>query len=67
MRPYVEDDATGPATCYGATKLAGEQAILAADAAALIFRTSWVFGTRGHNFLLTVKRLADRAASVRWP
>ena len=65
VRPYLEDDATGPVNCYGATKLAGEQAILATDAAALIFRTSWVYGLRGHNFLLTVKRLVEQQHSLR--
>lgn len=65
VRPYREDDATGPINCYGATKLAGEQAIEATGAAALIFRTSWVYSTRGRNFLLTVKRLALQQDSLR--
>ena len=65
VRPYQEDDATGPVNCYGATKLAGEQAILATGAAALIFRTSWVYGLRGGNFLLTVKRLAEQQDRLR--
>ena len=64
-RPYREDDTTGPINCYGATKLAGEQAIEATGAAALIFRTSWVYSTRGRNFLLTVKRLAMQQDSLR--
>ncbi len=64
-RPYREDDATGPINCYGATKLAGEQAIEASGAAALILRTSWVYGTRGRNFLLTVKRLAAQQDRLR--
>jgi dTDP-4-dehydrorhamnose reductase len=59
--PYVEDDATGPQNAYGRTKLAGEQAIAASGANHLIFRTSWVYGARGKNFLLTMLRLgADR-------
>ena len=64
-RPYREDDPTGPINCYGATKLAGEQAINDTGAAALIFRTSWVYGTRGRNFLLTVKRLAMQQDHLR--
>jgi len=52
-----EDDATGPLNVYGASKLAGEQAIQAACQHHLIFRTSWVYGARGANFLLTMRRL----------
>lgn len=56
-RPWREDDATGPLNVYGASKLAGEQAIQAACRRHLIFRTSWVYGARGANFLLTMRRL----------
>ncbi len=56
--PYTEDDATGPTSVYGRTKLAGEQAITAVGGRSLILRTSWVYGTRGANFLLTMMRLA---------
>ncbi len=55
--PWREDDATGPLNVYGASKLAGEQAIQAACRRHLIFRTSWVYGARGANFLLTMRRL----------
>jgi len=55
--PYIEDDPVDPQNVYGATKLAGEQAIAASGCAHLIFRTSWVYGTRGKNFLLTMLRL----------
>lgn len=55
---YTEQDATGPVSVYGATKLAGEQTLAAATPAHLIFRTSWVYGATGKNFLLTVLRLA---------
>ncbi len=54
---WREDDATGPLNVYGASKLAGEQAIQAACQRHLIFRTSWVYGARGANFLLTMRRL----------
>jgi dTDP-4-dehydrorhamnose reductase len=56
--PYPEEAATAPLNVYGATKLEGERAIAASGAHALIFRTSWVYGLRGKNFLLTVRRLA---------
>ena len=52
-----EDDPTGPLNVYGASKLAGEQAIQTACRRHLIFRTSWVYGMRGANFLLTMRRL----------
>ena len=56
--PYAEDAATAPQNVYGATKLDGERAIFATDADALVFRTSWVYGLRGKNFLMTIRRLA---------
>jgi dTDP-4-dehydrorhamnose reductase len=56
--PYSEDDAPCPINVYGRTKLAGEQAIQAVDVPHLILRTSWVYGARGKNFLLTILRLA---------
>jgi dTDP-4-dehydrorhamnose reductase len=61
----VEDDATGPINVYGASKLAGEQAIAAAGIPHLIFRTSWVYGMRGKNFLLTMLRLARERDELR--
>ncbi|MBB5465447.1 dTDP-4-dehydrorhamnose reductase [Paraburkholderia sp. CI2] len=58
---YVEDDPTDPQNVYGRSKLAGEQAIAASGVNHLVLRTSWVYGTRGKNFLLTMLRLgADR-------
>ncbi|HWS03694.1 MAG TPA: dTDP-4-dehydrorhamnose reductase, partial [Gammaproteobacteria bacterium] len=55
--PWREDDAVGPLNVYGATKLEGERAIQASGCRHLIFRTSWVYGARGSNFLLTMRRL----------
>jgi dTDP-4-dehydrorhamnose reductase len=56
--PYKETDVPRPLSAYGESKLAGEEAIRAAGVPHLIFRTSWVYSTRGKNFLLTVLRLA---------
>jgi dTDP-4-dehydrorhamnose reductase len=50
---------------YGRSKLAGDQAIDAVDGAHLIFRTSWVYGTRGKNFYLTMCRLAEEGRTIR--
>lgn len=55
--PWREDDACAPLNVYGATKLEGERAIQASGCRHLIFRTSWVYGARGSNFLLTMRRL----------
>lgn len=63
--PYRETDATNPVSVYGASKLAGEQALAATGAAHLIFRTSWVYGARGKNFLLTILRLARERETLR--
>jgi dTDP-4-dehydrorhamnose reductase len=56
--PYSETDATGPVSVYGASKLAGEMVLTESGVGHLIFRTSWVYGARGKNFLLTILKLA---------
>ncbi|QPJ62174.1 MAG: dTDP-4-dehydrorhamnose reductase [Candidatus Nitronauta litoralis] len=63
--PYVEEDPTGPLGVYGATKLEGDLAIQNSQAPHLIFRTSWVYGIRGKNFLLTMMRLAKEKPELK--
>lgn len=63
--PWAETDPTGPLGVYGASKLAGEQALADSGAAHLIFRTSWVYGSRGKNFLLTILPLALQREELR--
>lgn len=57
--PYVETDDARPLCVYGMTKLAGEQAVVAEGGRHLVFRTSWVYATRGRNFPATVVQLAQ--------
>lgn len=63
--PYVEDDPVHPVSAYGRTKLAGERAVGESGAHALVFRTSWVYGRRGRNFLVTMRRLAAEGKPLR--
>lgn len=64
-RPWHEDAATGPLNVYGASKLAGEQAIHRAGGPRLIVRTSWVYAAQGINFLRTIVRLAGEREELR--
>jgi dTDP-4-dehydrorhamnose reductase len=64
-RPWVEDDAAAPLGVYGQTKLEGEQLIRASGCQHLTFRTSWVYASRGKNFLKTMLRLAGERDSLK--
>jgi dTDP-4-dehydrorhamnose reductase len=63
--PYVEEDPTGPRNIYGASKLAGEQAIAKAGGEFFILRTSWVYGDHGANFMKTMFRLRAELPELR--
>jgi dTDP-4-dehydrorhamnose reductase len=62
---YIESDHPDPLNVYGRSKLAGEQAICAAEARHFILRTSWIYSARGRNFLTTILRLASERAELR--
>jgi len=62
---YVETDTPNPQNVYGKTKLAGDEAIQASGCEHLILRTSWVYGARGNNFLLTMLKLAGERSELR--
>jgi dTDP-4-dehydrorhamnose reductase len=63
--PYCENDITRPVSVYGSSKLAGERALMESGAGHIIFRTSWVYGARGKNFLLTILKLARERETLR--
>lgn len=62
---YREEDAPCPINVYGKTKLAGEDAVRAVGVPHLILRTSWVYGVRGRNFLLTMQRLGKERPELK--
>lgn len=64
-KPWREDDPCRPLSSYGRSKRAGEEAVLASGADALIFRTSWVYDASRKNFLTTILRLAQERESLR--
>jgi dTDP-4-dehydrorhamnose reductase len=63
--PYTETDSTNPSNVYGQSKLAGEQAIQSVAGDYLILRTSWVYASRGNNFLKTILRLAAEREELK--
>ena len=64
-QPWAESDTPAPLGVYGASKLAGEQALTAILPQHLILRVSWVFGQQGHNFVRTMLRLAAERDELR--
>ena len=66
-RPYTEDDEPNPINPYGASKLAGERAVAAANARHLIVRTAWLYGPRGSNFPTKIRAAAKRARAAGEP
>jgi dTDP-4-dehydrorhamnose reductase len=64
-RPYREDDTTSPLGVYGASKLAGEIAVLSSGARHMVFRTAWVYAAHSHNFLRTMLRAGAERDTLR--
>ncbi len=64
-RAYVESDPTGPQSVYGASKLAGEQQVLASCTRHVVARSAWLFGTDGRNFADTMLELAAERPAVQ--
>jgi dTDP-4-dehydrorhamnose reductase len=63
--PYTEEDSPNPLGVYGRTKLAGDKAIQSTGLPHFIFRTTWVYGLKGKNFLLTIQRLAKERDELK--
>lgn len=63
-RPYRETDPTSPANVYGATRLAGEEAIQSRLDRYLILRTSWIYGEHGNNFVKTMLKLGGKSDEI---
>jgi dTDP-4-dehydrorhamnose reductase len=65
--PYVETDATNPLSVYGKSKLAGEQELIKTYDRHFIVRIAWLYGTRGNNFLKTIRSLAEKRMATKEP
>lgn len=64
FKPYTPDDATEPLSVYGASKLAGEKAIIATNPDAIILRTSWLYSAHGKNFVKTIASLSQEHSEL---
>jgi dTDP-4-dehydrorhamnose reductase len=64
-KPYAEDDAPNPLTVYGQTKLAGDQAVVQGCSRHFIFRTAWMYGARGQNYMRTMLSLTRENKTIR--
>ena len=63
--PYFESDSVSPLNVYGQSKLAGEEAIASSGCDYYLFRTSWVYGQHGNNFIKTILRLAQERDELK--
>ncbi len=62
--PYTEESSTCPTSVYGRTKLAGEEAVMSANASAMIIRTAWLYSRFGNNFVKTMLRLGREKSEL---